>query len=55
MRLSKKKYDTPWAEVELFTMTDIIRTSGSQDDYDEEDDDDPWGSNGTNGVNDSAF
>lgn len=47
MRLKKKNYETPWAEVELFTVDDVIRTSGSQDDYDEEDDD-PWG-NGSNG------
>lgn len=45
MRQKKKNYETPWAEIEWFTVADVIRTSGSQDDYDEEDDN-PWGGNG---------
>lgn len=52
MRQKKKNYETPWAEIEWFTVADVIRTSGSQDDYDEEDDDNPWG-NGNRGGLDS--
>lgn len=38
----KKEYYQPYAKIERFTIADVIRTSGSQDDYDEEDDN-PWG------------
>ena len=43
----KKKYCSPCAEIELFSIHDVIRTSGSQDDHDEEDDEDPWGTGGS--------
>ena len=49
MRKEKKYYNTPWAEIDAFEDSDVIRTSGSQDDYDEEDEN-PWG-NGGNGNN----
>jgi hypothetical protein len=54
MRKQKKNYNTPWAEIEWFTIADVIRTSGSQDDYDEEDDDNPWGGNGNNSYDPNA-
>ncbi|MBQ9228178.1 MAG: hypothetical protein IJ168_05025 [Eubacterium sp.] len=41
----KKKYSAPYAAIEMFTVKDVISTSGSQDDYDEEDDDNPFGTN----------
>lgn len=46
----KKEYYQPYAKIDRFTIADVIRTSGSQDDYDEEDDN-PWGNgNGTNSA-----
>ena len=50
MKMIKKYYEAPFAEIEWLTMKDVIRTSGGQDQYDDEDDEDGDG-NGTNGTN----
>ena len=48
----KKKYCSPYAEIELFSIHDVIRTSGSQDDHDEED---PWDDDNDGNAGARAF
>ena len=47
MCMKKKNYETPWVEIEWFTLSDVVRTSGGQDQYDDEDDDDNPGGGGS--------
>lgn len=51
MRKFKKKYEEPWAEIELFTVADVLTKSSSYGDGGD-DEEDPFG-NGTNGFTNS--
>ena len=53
MKKFKKRYEEPWAEIEPFTIADVLTDSGSYGDHGDEPDD-PFG-NGTNATGGVEF
>lgn len=52
MEKFKRKYEEPWAEIEWFTVVDVLTKSSSYGDHGD-DEEDPFG-DGTNSVSGST-